>query len=64
MTGLGSEVQGDDEVLNLLDISRAYLHSPVARVVFVTIQGKAYKLLKAMCGLRDAGTSFHRKVLD
>ena len=39
----------------LLDISRAHLHSPLARAVFVTIDGKVYKLLKAM---------FDRKVLD
>ena len=46
------------------DISRAHLHSPLARVVFVTINGKVYKLLKAMYGLRDAGASFDRKGLD
>ena len=48
----------------LLDISRAHLHSLLARVVFVTINGKVYESLKAMCGLRDAGASFDRKVLD
>ena len=48
----------------LLDISRAHLHSPLARVVFVTIDGKVYKLLKAMYGLRDVGAAFDRKVLD
>ena len=48
----------------LLDISRANLDSPLARVVFVTINGKVYKLLKAMCGLRDAGASFDREVFD
>ena len=48
----------------LLDISRAHLHSPLARAVFVTIDGKVYKLLKAMYGLRDAGAAFDRKVLD
>ena len=42
MTGLASEVQGDDEVLILLDISRAHLHSQLARVLFVTIHGKGY----------------------
>ena len=30
----------------------------------MTINGKAYKLLKAMYGLRDAGASFDRKVFD
>ena len=30
----------------------------------MTIDGKVYKLLKAMYGLRDAGASFDRKVLD
>ena len=34
------------------------------RCVFVTIDGKVYKLLKAMYGLRDAGASLDRKVLD
>ena len=48
----------------LLDISRAHLHSPLARAVFVTIDGKVYTLLKAMNGLRDAGAAFDRKVLD
>ena len=48
----------------LLDISRAHLHSPLARAVFLTIDGKVYKLLKAMYGLRDAGAAFDRKVLD
>ena len=51
-------------MLMLLDISRAHLHSPLARAVFVTIGGKVYKLLKAMYGLRDAGAAFDRKVLD
>ena len=51
-------------MLMLLDISRAHLHSPLARAVFVTIDGKVYKLLKAMYGLRDAGAAFDRKVLD
>ena len=30
----------------------------------MTIDGKVYKLLKAMYGLRDAGASFDRKVVD
>ena len=38
--------------------------SPLARAVFVPIDGKVYKLLKAMYGLRDAGAAFDRKVLD
>ena len=51
-------------MLMLLDISGAHLHSPLARAVFVTLDGKVYKLLKAMYGLRDAGAAFDRKVLD
>ena len=51
-------------MLMLLDISRAHLHSPLARVVFVTINGKVYKLLKEMYGLRDAGASIDRMVPD
>ena len=47
MTGPRSQVEGDD-VLMLLDISSAHLHLPLARAVFVTIDGKVYKLLKAM----------------
>ena len=61
VTGPRSQVQGDDDVLVLLDISRARLHSPLARTVFVTIDGK---LLKAMYRLRDAGAAFDREVLD
>ena len=64
MTGPRSQVDGDDEVLMLLDISRAHLHSPLSRAVFVTIGGKVCKLLKAMYGLRDAGATFDRQVLD
>ena len=49
----------------LLDISRADLHLPLARGrLSLTINGKVYKLLKSMYGLRDAGASFDRKVLD
>ena len=50
MTGPRSQVEGADDVLMLLDISRAHLHSPLARAVFVTIDGKVYKLLKARYG--------------
>ena len=50
MTGPRSQIEGDDDVLMLLDIFRAHLHSPFARVVFVTIDGKFYTLLKAMYG--------------
>ena len=57
MTGPRSQVEGDDDVLMLLDISRARLHSLLTRAVFVTIDGKVYKLLKAMYGLRDAGAA-------
>ena len=52
MTGPRSQIDGYDDVLMLLDIFRAHLHSPSARVVFVTIDGKVCKLLKAVCGLR------------
>ena len=64
MTGPRSQVEGDDDVLMLLDTSRTHLHSPLGRAVFVTIDGKVYKLLKAMYGLRDAGAASDRKVLD
>ena len=57
MTGPRSQVEGDDDVLMLLDICKAHLHSPLARAVFVTIDGKVY-------GLREAGAAFDRKVLD
>ena len=62
MTGPRSQVEGDDDVLILLVISRTHLHSPLARVVFVAVDGKVCKPLKAMYGLRDAGASFDRKV--
>ena len=52
MTGPRSQVEGDDDLLMLLDISRAHLHSPLARAVFVTIDGQVHKLLKAMYGQR------------
>ena len=37
----------------------AHLHSPLARAVFVAIDldGQVYKLLKALYGLRDAGSN-------
>ena len=63
MTGPRSQVDGADVPI-LLDISRAHLHSPLARVASATIDGKVYKLLKAMYGLRNAGAAFDRKVLD
>ena len=59
-----SQVEGHDGVLMLLDVSRAHLHSPLARAVLLTIDGKVYKLLKAMYGLRAAGAACDRKVLD
>ena len=64
MTGLRSQVEGDDDELVLLDTSRAHLHSQLASAVFVTIDDKVYKLLKAMNGLRGAGAAFDGKVLD
>ena len=57
MTGPRSQVEGDDDVLMLLYISRAHLHSLLVRALFVTIDGKVYKLLKAMYGLRRCGSS-------
>ena len=48
MTGPRSQVEGDGDALMQLDISRAHLHSPLARAVFVTINGKVYKLFKAI----------------
>ena len=60
MTGPRSEVERDDDVLMPLD----FPDSPLARVVHVTIHGTVIKLLKAAYGLRDAGASFDRKVLD
>ena len=63
-TGPRSQVEGDDDALMLLNISRAHLHLPLARAVFVTIDGKVYKLVEAMYGLRDAGATFDRTVLD
>ena len=59
-----------ETVLIFLDISRAHLHSPVRREVFVRAcaedvdcpAGCCWKLLKAMYGLRDAGASFDKKV--
>ena len=61
-TGRRSQVEGDDNVLMLLDISRAHLHSPLARVVFVmTINGNVHKLLNAISELQDTGASFDRK---
>ena len=37
MTGPRSQSEGDDDVLMLLNISTAHLHSPLARAVFVTV---------------------------
>ena len=39
MTGTRPEKADDEEVLMLLDISRAHLHSPIKRVVLVKIDG-------------------------
>ena len=58
MTGPRSQVEGDNDVLMLLDHLQSTSHSPLARAVFVPIDGKVYKLLKAMYGLRDAGAAF------
>ena len=57
MTEPRSQFKGDGDVLMVLDLSRAHVHSPLARAVFVTYDGTVYKLLKAMYGLRDGGSS-------
>ena len=62
MTGARPESPMDERVLMLIDISRAHLHSPLDRDVFVRVDGVVYQLCKAMYGLRDAGASFDRKV--
>ena len=62
MTGPKADNPDDDLVLTFFDISRAHLHSPLMRKVYISVEGKVYKLLKAMYGLRDAGASFDRKV--
>ena len=41
MTGPRSQVAGDDDVLMPLDISRAHLHSPLARAVLVASKAKS-----------------------
>ena len=55
MTGpsQGAQVEGDDDVLILLGISRAHLHSPLATAVFVSI----WRSLQVV-------QSNNRKVLD
>ena len=62
MTGPKADHPDDDLVLTFFDISRAHLHSPLMRKVYISVEGKVYKLLKAMYGLRDTGASFDRKV--
>ena len=54
----------------LLSWTRAHLHSPIRREVFIKAckeddecpDGHCWKLLKAMYGLRDAGAAFDKKV--
>ena len=62
MTGRRSQVEGNDDVL-MLDISRAHLHSPLARAVFMTIDGS---LQVVVCNVRSerCGAAFDGKVLD
>ena len=62
LTGERPSDASQEQVLSFYDISRAHLHSPLLRTVFVEIEGAVYRLLKAMYGLRDAGASFDRKV--
>ena len=65
MAGARSQVEGDDDVLMLLDISGAHLHSPLARAVFVTIDGKVLQVVESnVRSERDAGAALDRKVLD
>ena len=59
-----------ERVVAFLDISRAHLHSPIRREVFVKAcredhecpEGHCWRLLKAMYGLRDAGACFDKRV--
>ena len=62
MTGPRADNPDDDLVLTFFDISRAHLHSPLMRKVYISVEGRVYNLLKAMYGLRDAGASCDRKV--
>ena len=63
------EDRGADRTIAFLDISRAHLHSPVRREIYVRAckedlncpVGSCWKLLKAMYGLRDAGAAFDSK---
>ena len=62
MTGPRSQVEGDDEVWMLLDSPDHIFTDRLHELSLWTINGKVYKLLKAMYGLRDAGAAFDRKV--
>ncbi|CAK0829612.1 unnamed protein product, partial [Prorocentrum cordatum] len=61
-----------DRVLTFIDISRAHLHSELQRPVYLKAPAEdleckddeCWLLLKAMYGLRDAGSSFDLKVED
>ena len=63
------EDRSADRVIAFLDISRAHLHSPVRRAIYVKAckedidcpEGHCWKLLKAMYGLKDAGAAFDAK---
>ena len=63
------EDRSADRVIAFLDISRAHLHSPVRRPIFVKAckedrdcpEGHCWRLLKAMYGLKDAGAAFDAK---
>ena len=41
-------------VCEFLDIARAHFHVPIERLVFISIDGMAYKFGRTMCGLQDA----------
>ena len=63
------EDRGADRTIAFLDISRAHLHSPVRREIYVRAckedlncpAGCCWKLGKAMHGTRDAGAAFDSK---
>ena len=50
--------------ISFADVQTSTLLDRFSRAVFVTIDGKGYKFLKAITGLRDLGAAFGGKVLD
>ncbi len=63
------EDRSSDRVVGFLDISRAHLHSPARRAIYVRAckehvdcpEGHCWRLLKAMYGLQDAGAAVDAK---